>query len=120
MLESVCDPSRASALSDGEISPNQAMAMIQTLIHSASGMTHSLAIGMYLTNETFLYRVVGLRTNADPEVVELEDCFLLDIVHVPKSQVTQRRLRLVAPDLGEEMLSGGRSSRSETAPVGSV
>jgi hypothetical protein len=49
--------------------------------------------GVYLTDEVFLYRVVG-----EPvDVVELEDCYGLDIVRVPADELDARRLRIVTP-----------------------
>jgi len=53
--------------------------------------------GVYLTNEVFLYRVVGIVAGAAGKLVELEDCFLLDAVHVPLAEIRARRLRLVTP-----------------------
>lgn len=53
--------------------------------------------GLYLTDEVFLYRVVGSLANAVDEVVELEDCYGLDVVPVPVSQLRSRRLRVVTP-----------------------
>ena len=52
---------------------------------------------MYLTNEVFLYRVVGLSARHQGYVVELEDCHLLDVVRVPVRELRGRRLRLVTP-----------------------
>ena len=52
-------------------------------------------IGSYLTNEVFLYRVVAI--DAD-DLVEIEDCYGLDVVHVPLSDLRSRRLRVVTPD----------------------
>jgi hypothetical protein len=53
--------------------------------------------GVYLTNEVFLYRVVGIVADAAGKLVELEDCFLLDVVHVPLAEMRARRLRVVTP-----------------------
>jgi hypothetical protein len=52
--------------------------------------------GLYLTDEVFLYRVVGALPNA-VEVVELEDCYGLDVVPVPVSELRSRPLRVVTP-----------------------
>ena len=52
--------------------------------------------GVYLTNEVFLYRVVGL-TGEACEVVEVEDCYRLDVVRVPARELRARGLRLVTP-----------------------
>ena len=57
----------------------------------------SPSAGMYLTNEAFLYRVVDVAVNAAGATVALEDCFGLDVVRVPRSEVRARRLRIVAP-----------------------
>ncbi len=55
------------------------------------------AAAVYLTNEVFLYRVVGLAGNGADEVVELEDCYGLDIVTVAATDLYARRLRVVTP-----------------------
>ena len=52
--------------------------------------------GVYLTNGVFLYRVVGL-VDGVPELVELEDCYWLDVVPVPVRDLRARRLRVVTP-----------------------
>jgi hypothetical protein len=52
---------------------------------------------VYLTDEVFLYRVLGVVASADGEVVELEDCMYLDVVRVPLADVRARRLRVVTP-----------------------
>jgi len=53
--------------------------------------------GVYLTNEVFLYRVVRFVVSAVGEMVELEDCFGLDVVRVPLAELHSRRLRVVTP-----------------------
>jgi hypothetical protein len=53
--------------------------------------------GTYLTNEVFLYRVVGSVPDDHRDVVKLEDCYLLDIVDVPVSQLRRDRFRVVTP-----------------------
>ena len=53
--------------------------------------------GVYLTDEVFLYRVVGSLTDAVDEVVALEDCCGLDVVPVHVSHLRSRRLRVVTP-----------------------
>jgi hypothetical protein len=50
-------------------------------------------IGVYLTNEVFLYRVVGVGAGT----IELEDCYRLDSVRVALDDVRARRLRVVIP-----------------------
>lgn len=53
--------------------------------------------GVYLTDEVFLYRVVGPVAGELDELVELEDCYRLDIVRVPIGDLQARRLRVVTP-----------------------
>lgn len=53
--------------------------------------------GAYLTDEVFLYRVVGSLTNGIDGLVELEDCYLLDVVRVRLAELYARRLRVVTP-----------------------
>jgi len=68
--------------------------------------------GMYLTNEVFLYRVVGFSETAGGEVVELEDCYRLDVVRVPVTAVGSRRLRLVTPaPIAREADGSSRTAR---------
>jgi hypothetical protein len=52
--------------------------------------------GSYFTNEAFLYRVVGVAVGATGEIVELEDCYSLDVVRVPLDTFRACRLRVVA------------------------
>jgi hypothetical protein len=52
---------------------------------------------MYLTDETFLYRVIGLTASADGGTVELEDCYRLDVVEVGVRELQARGLRPVTP-----------------------
>ena len=52
---------------------------------------------MYLTDEVFLYRVVGVLKRGTDEIVEIEDCYRLDVVRVPTTEVRARRLRVVTP-----------------------
>lgn len=52
---------------------------------------------VYLTNEVFLYRVVGLVGSGVDEMVELEDCYRLDVVRVPVRNLRECRLRVVTP-----------------------
>ena len=53
--------------------------------------------GVYLTNEVFLYRVVGLVASQAGEMLELEDCYGLDVVRVPVTSLRARQLRVVTP-----------------------
>jgi hypothetical protein len=54
-------------------------------------------VGTYLTNEVFLYRVQGFVSPGLDEIVEIEDCYWLDVVEVPMSDLRARALRVVAP-----------------------
>jgi hypothetical protein len=54
------------------------------------------APGVYLTDEVFLYRVVGAAPSEVERVVELEDCYGLDVVRVPVRALRARGLRVVA------------------------
>ena len=60
-------------------------------------MIGSPAPGAYLTNGIFLYRVVGLLADVEDGLVELEDCYLLDVVHIPMTVLGQRAMRIVTP-----------------------
>ncbi len=53
--------------------------------------------GVYLTDGVFLYRVVGLVTSGAGGMVELEDCYWLDVVRVAVKDLGTRRLRVVTP-----------------------
>jgi len=53
--------------------------------------------GVYVTNEVFLYRVIRLVESEQGELVELEDCYGLDVVRVPVADVNAGQLRLVTP-----------------------
>ena len=63
----------------------------------AGTVSHTDRVGMYLTDEVFLYRVVDVLATRAGEMAELEDCYWLDIVRVPVSDVLARRLRVVTP-----------------------
>ena len=66
---------------------------------SASPVTKRRAASVYLTDEVFLYRIVRVVAGAAGEMVDFEDCFLLDIVRIPLADVRARRLRVVTPAL---------------------
>ena len=53
--------------------------------------------GVYLTDEVFLYRILGSVASGGGDMVELEDCYWLDVVHVPVRELRARRLRVVTP-----------------------
>ena len=56
---------------------------------------------MYLTDGVFLYRVTGLVAGGADEIVEIEDCYWLDVVQVPIGDLRGRQLRLVTPSAPE-------------------
>jgi hypothetical protein len=72
---------------------------MQTIDHADTDWPADLGDrrGVYLTDEAFLYRVVGVVASAGGELVALEDCFGLDVVRVPLADVRTRRLRVVTP-----------------------
>jgi len=51
----------------------------------------------YVTDEVFFFRVARRVTDETAELVELEDCYGLDVVRVPSDQLQARRLRVVMP-----------------------
>jgi len=51
----------------------------------------------FLTDGVFLYRVVGVVGSGLDEMVELEDCYRLDVVRLSVSELRARRLRVVTP-----------------------
>ena len=53
--------------------------------------------GAFLTDEVFLYRVVRSVPGDVGELVELEDCFGLDIVQARVTDLSERGFRVVAP-----------------------
>jgi hypothetical protein len=53
--------------------------------------------GVYLTDEVFLFRVVGLAVGGADGLLEIEDCYGLDVVRVPATDVRARGLRVVKP-----------------------
>ncbi len=53
--------------------------------------------GLYLTDEAFLFRVVGVVDTDAGEMVELEDCFGLGVVRVPMNEPRLLGLRVVMP-----------------------
>ncbi|HUA71693.1 MAG TPA: hypothetical protein VMA96_11435, partial [Solirubrobacteraceae bacterium] len=64
--------------------------------------------GLYFTNGVFLYRVVRMAPSDVGAMVELEDCYSLDVVRVPIGHFRTRRLRVVrtAPALSSPIASG--------------
>jgi hypothetical protein len=49
----------------------------------------------YLTDEVFLFRIAGIADGGDGELVDLEDCYRLDVVRVPLADLQARGLRVV-------------------------
>jgi hypothetical protein len=66
---------------------------------------HLYGAGTYLTDGAFLYRVIGFVDG----IVELEDCYRLDVVQVPAHDLHQRRLRVVTPAPASFTLLPGRA-----------
>jgi hypothetical protein len=52
---------------------------------------------VYLTDGVFLFRLAGVTPGAPEPTVELEDCFLPDVVRVPVAQLRARGLRVITP-----------------------
>jgi len=52
---------------------------------------------VYLTDGSFLFRVVDVDASGTEEMVTLEDCYRLDVVCVPVTGLRLRRLRVVTP-----------------------
>jgi hypothetical protein len=63
--------------------------------HTALDTVDSEEAGLYVTNEVFLYRVVGVAASDVGEIVELEDCYSLEVARVPIQQFQERDLRVV-------------------------
>jgi hypothetical protein len=59
--------------------------------------SHVACPGVYLTDETFLYRIARVLGTGRGDTVELEDCYLLDCIRVPLKDLDARRLRVVTP-----------------------
>ena len=62
---------------------------------AGAGAAHVDQGGVYLTNEVFLYRVVNRVLTAAGEMVDVEDCYWLDVVRVSASDLASRHLRVV-------------------------
>ena len=54
-------------------------------------------VSLYLTDEAFLFRVVGVADTDAGEMVELEDCFGLEVVRVPFTETRLLGMRVVMP-----------------------
>jgi len=57
------------------------------------------AVDVYLTDEIFLYRIVGAVAGELSDIIELEDCYSLNVARVPLRALRERRLRVVTPGL---------------------
>jgi hypothetical protein len=66
--------------------------------------------GLYLTNGAFLYRVVRIVASDTGEMVELEDCYSLDVVRIPMPAFHERRLRVVIAAPAVDDLASCRSA----------
>jgi predicted 2-oxoglutarate/Fe(II)-dependent dioxygenase YbiX len=64
---------------------------------ASAGRGHVDQAGVYLTDEVFLYRVVDRVITAAGEMVEVEDCYWLDVVRIPANDLAARQLRVVTP-----------------------
>jgi hypothetical protein len=62
----------------------------------------TLADEVYLTDGTFLYRVVEASGSGADDVVEVEDCYLLDVVEASIGDLLLRGLRVVTPAVAGE------------------
>jgi hypothetical protein len=58
---------------------------------------HFDGAGVYLTDGVFLYRIARLVASGTGDMIELEDCYGLDVVRVPVSGLRARGLRVVTP-----------------------
>ena len=63
----------------------------------ASCDVRSRFVGVYLTNEVFLYRVVDVVVTESGEMADVEDCYGLDVVRVPTRDLLARGLRVLTP-----------------------
>jgi hypothetical protein len=64
-------------------------------------------VGLFLTDEVFLYRVCDLVVTGAGEMVDLEDCYALDVVRVPMNDLRARELRVVNPAHAEPSSGAG-------------
>jgi hypothetical protein len=60
--------------------------------------TGPVRVGSYLTDEVFLFRVDRCIAADAAQLVDLEDCYGLEVVRVPAIEVRRRNLRLVRLD----------------------
>ena len=64
---------------------------------AADSAAEVAGLGLYLTDEAFLFRVADAFVNDANEMIELEDCYGLDVVQVPLNDLRARQLRVVTP-----------------------
>ena len=67
----------------------------RTPVTGAAGDIHR--VGVYLTNGVFLYRLVHVAETESGEMVDIEDCYGLEVVRVPWCDLLVHRLRVVTP-----------------------
>jgi hypothetical protein len=79
------------------LSPGAERGTAQTAVRADVTSSGLGGVGTYLTNEVFLYRVVGIVATDAGEVVELEDCYSLDVARVPINDFHAGGLRVVTP-----------------------
>jgi hypothetical protein len=56
---------------------------------------HPDGAGLYFTNDVFLYRVVRIVAGDTGAMIDVEDCYSLDVVRVPVHAFHAVRLRIV-------------------------
>jgi hypothetical protein len=80
--------------------------------------TADVDAGAYLTDGVFLYRLVG--PLASEGVVEVEDCYSLDVARVPVRNVQERGLRVVTPAAARSGETTPFESRQERSRIASI
>jgi hypothetical protein len=75
------------------------------------------ACDIYVTNGVFLYRITGPFEHEDDWLVDVEDCYSLDVVRVPVADVIARKLRVVIPGRSETAPFGSRQEHSRIATI---
>ena len=71
-------------------------------------------VGVYATDGVFLYRVIGIVPSEEDDLVELEDCYGLDVVRVAVADFNARRLRAVT-GAGPMIIPSSSPRRARTA-----
>jgi hypothetical protein len=93
--QSALQGARAKGAEVSTVSRGDDSRIAQTAVHAYVASGDPEGPGVYLTNEVFLYRVVGIVAENVGETVELEDCYSLAIARVPIDDFHRRRLRVV-------------------------